>query len=173
MHHRDPMRLRVMRVVEVHELPVDPDRAGIGSERTRDDLDQRRLAGTVLAEQRMDAALLDQQVDVVQGKLAAESLGQPSDFEQQRRTRPARFAFRQFGRCGVDQHFCSGLLGQDFGAERRAAFEVNRRARRRHQVAGDQTGACHQRAEGDLLAVDNIGDHLDRLLGDRFVAVCH
>ena len=58
---------------------VEADLAGIGGVDAGEDLDQRRLAGAVLAEQRMHLAAPDVEVDVVERQRAGEALGQAAD----------------------------------------------------------------------------------------------
>ena len=54
--------------------PLPADLAGIGMQHAIDDLDQRALAGTVLAEQGMDLAGQDLEIDAVVGEAAREAL---------------------------------------------------------------------------------------------------
>jgi hypothetical protein len=63
---RDPGRLRLLRRGEIGRLAVERHRAGIGPVHARHDLDQRRLAGAILAKQRMHFACLDVEADVRQ-----------------------------------------------------------------------------------------------------------
>ena len=69
-------------------LAVPADLAGIGFERAEQHLDQRRLAGAVLAEQRVDLALADCQIDIVAGLQRAEYLRQATNLQQARAIRP-------------------------------------------------------------------------------------
>ena len=55
-------------------LALPADLAGIGMQHAIDDLDQRALAGAVLAEQRMDLAGQDLEIDAVVGEAAREVL---------------------------------------------------------------------------------------------------
>ena len=55
---------------------VQPDLAGIGAVHAGEDLDQRRLAGAVLAEQRVHLAGAHVEVDRVERERAGEALGQ-------------------------------------------------------------------------------------------------
>jgi hypothetical protein len=57
---------------------VEQDLAGIGADDAGQDLDQRRLAGPVLAEQRQNLAPVELEVDGVAGERAAEALGDPA-----------------------------------------------------------------------------------------------
>ena len=59
-----------------HVLAVVGDRAAVGDMHARQHLDERRLAGAVLAEQRDDLALADVHADVEQRLRAAEPLGE-------------------------------------------------------------------------------------------------
>jgi len=64
---------------------ADADRAAVGRVDAGDDLDQRRLAGAVLAEQRMHLAGVHVEVDVAQHPDAGEGLRDAAE-----RQRPAR-----------------------------------------------------------------------------------
>ena len=55
---------------------VDADRARVRREDTREDLDQRRLAGAVLTYQRHHLAAVEREVDATQGLGRAECLAQ-------------------------------------------------------------------------------------------------
>ena len=57
-------------------LAVDLDRTGIGLDQAGDDLDQRALAGAVLAEQRHHLAGAELEIDLGEGLDAAVALGQ-------------------------------------------------------------------------------------------------
>ena len=63
-------------------LAVDADRSGIGAQHPGEDLDERRLAGTVGAEQGVHLAGRDRQVDGAQGDDRAERLGDGSRLQQ-------------------------------------------------------------------------------------------
>ena len=54
--HRDPVRERVARRAVVDAAPVDPELAVVGPVDAGDDLAERRLAGAVLADERVDRA---------------------------------------------------------------------------------------------------------------------
>ena len=71
----DAAALGVVRVREAHDLAVQADGAGVGLVDAGDDLDQRRLAGAVLAEQRMHLAGADVEADPVQRAHAGKRLG--------------------------------------------------------------------------------------------------
>ena len=59
-------------------LPVDLDRAGVRRLHAVEDLHQRRLAGAVLPDDRVDGAAPDVDVDVVVGDHAREALADPA-----------------------------------------------------------------------------------------------
>ena len=65
-------------------LAVDEDLALVRLQQPVQDVHQRRLAGAVLAEQGVDLAWLDGQVDVVVGDQVTEALGDAAQFESQR-----------------------------------------------------------------------------------------
>ena len=67
--------------VELDLLAAHPDRAGVGLVQPEHDVHQRALAGAVLAEQAVDLALVERQVDVLVGDHAGERLGDPADLE--------------------------------------------------------------------------------------------
>ena len=92
-HRGDAGGLRLLRSGEVDLVPIDADRARIRAIDARDDLDQRRLAGAVLAEQRVDLAGMDVEADVVKRPHAGERLAQALDLEY----RPIRFRARGAG----------------------------------------------------------------------------
>ncbi len=64
---RDAARCRDPRVVALLRLAADQDLAGVARDLAGQDAHQRRLAGAILAEQRMDLAGLDVEVDGLQG----------------------------------------------------------------------------------------------------------
>ena len=53
-HHGDTQSPRLLRVADLHRLAVEQDAAGVGLDRTVDDLHQGRLTGAVLTQNRMD-----------------------------------------------------------------------------------------------------------------------
>ena len=61
---------------------VDEDLALVGLVRTGEDLDQRRLAGAVLAEQAVHLAGTDLEVDAVEGPGAGELLDDAAHLQQ-------------------------------------------------------------------------------------------
>ena len=62
----DALALGVVRIAERPDGRADSDRPSVGSQRPGDDLDQRRLAGAVLAEQGVHLAGGDAQADAVE-----------------------------------------------------------------------------------------------------------
>ena len=65
------------------DLSVDRDRAGVGQNEPDQDLHQRRLAGTVLAEDAMDPPAMQSEVDAVACNDGAEPLGDSCAARQQ------------------------------------------------------------------------------------------
>jgi hypothetical protein len=55
-HERDPRVSRVAWAPELGRVPVPQDLAGVGREASRGDRDERRLAGPVLPEERVNLA---------------------------------------------------------------------------------------------------------------------
>ena len=70
----DPERARVVDRAEVHLLAVDEDPAGVGPVEPAQDLDQRRLAGAVVADQAEALSLAEAERDVDEGRDGAEAL---------------------------------------------------------------------------------------------------
>ena len=62
-HHAHACRDGITRGADARRPPVDADVAGVGSRQSIEDAHQRRLAGAVLAEQRMDLAARQVEVD--------------------------------------------------------------------------------------------------------------
>jgi hypothetical protein len=77
-------RLRVARPMERDRLAVDLHRAVVVVEHAREHVDEGRLAGAVLAEQRVHLAVAQLEVDAAQRVHAAEALGDPAHAEQWR-----------------------------------------------------------------------------------------
>ena len=77
----DPGAARVERGAEVHALAVQEDLALVRLERARQRLDQRRLAGAVVADDREDLAGVELEVGAVQGDDVAEALDEPARLE--------------------------------------------------------------------------------------------
>ena len=65
---------------DAHRAPVDADRAGIGTREPVEDAHERRLAGPVLAEQGVDLAARQREVDVIVGDEVAEALADAQQF---------------------------------------------------------------------------------------------
>ena len=84
-HHADAEPARLRRVGDRHRLAFPEDAALVRRKRAVEHLHQRRLAGAVLAEQRVDLAVADIEADVVAGRERAEALGQPLRREQAER----------------------------------------------------------------------------------------
>ncbi len=74
MHHADAVADRLARGADAHRLAVDADFAGVGFVEAVEDRHQRRLAGAVLADDAVDDAALDDEVDVLVGVNRAEAL---------------------------------------------------------------------------------------------------
>ena len=66
----------------IDRAAAQPDLAAVGAVHARQDLDQRRLAGAVLAQQSVDLAGPHLEVDGIERERAGEALGQPPDLEQ-------------------------------------------------------------------------------------------
>ena len=62
-------------------LAAHQDLARVGLVQPEHDVHQRALAGAVLAQQAVDLALVQRQVDVLVGDHAGERLGDPADLE--------------------------------------------------------------------------------------------
>src|SRR5208282_768930 len=96
-------------------LAIELDLARIGVVRARQNLEQRRLAGAVLAPKGMDFGLADFEMDVLERKHAGEAFADPGHFQDRTRRRP-REGRRRRRRAGH-----SGLAGgrvADEGAPR-------------------------------------------------------
>ena len=61
---------------------IEPDNAGVTLNDPGDGLDQRRLAGAILAQQRVDLAGMQREIDRVERALPEKTFGQARDFEQ-------------------------------------------------------------------------------------------
>jgi hypothetical protein len=79
-----PGGLRLRGMVEGLLHAVDPDRAGVLRVHAGEDLHQRRLAGAVLADERVDLAGAQVEVDAVQDVDAEEALADAAHLEQRR-----------------------------------------------------------------------------------------
>ena len=96
----DARGLRGARIVEADGPPLQKHLARIGSEDAGEDVHERRLAGAVLTEQRMNLAALEVEIDAAQSLHAAEMLGDAAHDEQRRRRfdRPAHRGLAQESR---------------------------------------------------------------------------
>ena len=74
MHHADAVADRLFRRADAHERPVDANFAGVRFIEAVKDRHQGRLAGAVLADDAVNDAALDLEVDVVVGVNRAEAL---------------------------------------------------------------------------------------------------
>src|SRR5471032_947935 len=74
--------MRVLGTTHAHVAPHDGDAARIRLHETGQQLDGRRLAGAVLAEQRMNGAALDAERRVVERDSSAEPLGDLREIER-------------------------------------------------------------------------------------------
>ena len=83
-HHADAQPPRRARIGDADGRAVEDDLPLVGREDAVDHLDQRRFSGAVLAEQRMDFAGLDAQVNVVVGAHARKGLADADKFEPRR-----------------------------------------------------------------------------------------
>jgi len=68
---------RVSRTMEEQVLAANGQQAAVGLVHAAEDLDQRRLAGTVLADERVHLAGVQLQRDVVESADAGEGLARP------------------------------------------------------------------------------------------------
>ena len=81
VHHADARVDRVLRGRERDGLAVQPDLALVGLVQPVEDVHQRRLAGAVLTEQRVNLAARQFEVDMVVGDDARERLDDPAHLE--------------------------------------------------------------------------------------------
>ena len=81
VHHPDAVLDRRLGRAELGRLAVDPDLALVRVVEAVDDVHQRRLAGAVLAEQRVHLALAQVEVDAVVRDDAGEALRDPTKLE--------------------------------------------------------------------------------------------
>ena len=84
VNDRDAELQHPVRVRMAYAAPEQLDRAAVGDIGTRQDLDQRRLAGAVLADQRQHLARRKLQIDRVQRDDAREALGDLAHREDRR-----------------------------------------------------------------------------------------
>ena len=87
MHHPDPVRDRVARTSDAGGLSIDEDLARIGVDEPIEDVHERGLAGAVFANQGVDLARPDGQVDLVVCDDAGKGLGDIAHLERFRRRR--------------------------------------------------------------------------------------
>ena len=101
VHHGQTHRRGREGVLDHHRVAVQADLAGVGGVQAQQDPHERGLARAVLAEEPVDLAPLDRQVDSVAGDDVAEAFGDPVEFERgggggrtglPRRRRPGRRA---------------------------------------------------------------------------------
>ena len=76
-----PQADRVARRLDPHRLTAQPDLALVGLVQPVEDVHQGRLAGAVLAEQRVDLACTQVEVHAVVGHERAEALRDPAQLE--------------------------------------------------------------------------------------------
>ena len=93
MDDADAGRDRIARTLEADGRAVEPQLALVGAIDAGDDLDQRRFAGAVLAEQRVDRAAAHRQRYVLQRLHAGEGLLNPARLEAERRAHVALATF--------------------------------------------------------------------------------
>ena len=79
-----PARLAALGSGEAHRLAGQADLAVVGLDHARDDLDQRRLAGAVLAQHGVDRAGAAGEVDLLERPHAAIALGDAAELEEGR-----------------------------------------------------------------------------------------
>ena len=134
MDHRDAVSQRVERRGQADFLALEPERAGVGRVDAGDDLHQRRLAGAVLAHQRMDMAALQAERDVVERQHAGKGLAHVLDFEQIFRFRHGAALADQFRGRGTEHAVCafaeSRRRSLTRGAIRRLAARIAEEAAR-------------------------------------------
>ena len=100
---RQPEAMGVGRPAQIDRSAGDRHRAGVGAQHAGEDLDERRLAGAVGAEQGVHLAGGDDEVDAAQRHHGAERLGHRGGGEQRRRAVRwrARHGERRLGDRGV------------------------------------------------------------------------
>ena len=74
MHHADAVADRLARGADSDRLAVDADFAGVGFVEAIEDRHQRRFSGAVLADDAVNDAALDDEIDVIVGVNRAEAL---------------------------------------------------------------------------------------------------
>ena len=96
-------------------MAVDEDRPLVGQVRPRDALDQRRLAGAVVADERDDLGRVDLEVDVGQRLDRAEALRDSFQLDDRRADRRGGGASAAPSACGVTVSVGSYLQMLTFG----------------------------------------------------------
>ena len=86
----DPELGGVLRAVDVHRLAVDDDLAAVRRVRAGDALDQGRLAGAVVADERHHLTGTDLEVDLAERLDRAEALRDPVELQERGRRVPRR-----------------------------------------------------------------------------------
>ena len=165
-HQRDAEFLRVLRTGNRDRLAVDAHRAFIGRIESGDDLDQRALAGAVLAADGAHLASLEREADVLEDRVRPEPLGDTGYGENghQALVRAA---------CGelIDVVFGDAVDRNDLVFLQRLAVEIG------GDLLGRELGFLGRdlRRRAVLLARPDVddavlhavaGDHDDALLGD-------
>ncbi len=103
--HAEPERVRVLRVADLLLTPADQDVALGGVVIAHDALHQRALAGTVLAEQRMEGAGTHLQFDIVERQEIAEAHRHGDGVDAESAT---------WRRCLADDHEIAPIRSADF-----------------------------------------------------------
>ena len=85
MHHADAVADRLARGADSDRLAVDADLAFVGFVEAIENRHQRRFAGAVLADDAVDHAALDDEIDVVVGVNRAEALVDADELDGGRR----------------------------------------------------------------------------------------
>ncbi len=84
MDHADPGGAGIARTANGQALALQANLAFIGQVDPGEDVHQGRLAGAVLAQQRVYLAALQLQADAVEHRALAEALAQPAQFQEHR-----------------------------------------------------------------------------------------
>src|SRR5688500_10981138 len=84
MDHPDATCLCVVRRAESQRFPAPAQLSLVRRERTRQDADERRLAGAILADERMDLAGMEIEIDAIERANAGERFPQPPRGEERR-----------------------------------------------------------------------------------------